>query len=39
MLHHPLRLADKSVVVDIRHCTAPEEGPSARPRPCSDFRR
>jgi hypothetical protein len=38
MLHHPLRLAGKSVVVDIRQCVPPEAGPAAPPRPCSAFR-
>jgi hypothetical protein len=39
MLRHPVRLAGKSVVVDIRQCIPPEEGPAAMPRSCSVFRR
>jgi hypothetical protein len=35
LLRHPLRVAGKNVVVDIRHCTAPED---TRVRPCKDFR-
>jgi hypothetical protein len=36
LLRHPVRLADKSAVVDIRHCMAPEDGAV---RLCKDFRR
>ncbi len=35
LLRHPVRLAGKSVVVDIRQCMAPED---ATVRPCKDFR-
>ena len=36
LLRHPLRLAGKRVVVDIRQCMAPEQGPQ---RPCTEFHR